>query len=110
MPEDWHIPLILMLLQEFRIKWMRDTVQGRFHRCLCTKDVVAQLSVVMDDGGRGGFLGTKLLSVAVNYQCCIAPPFQEYLFCLFMVMVSCRYRAFDPTLSPSSVSVTLHIN
>jgi len=57
-----------------------------------------------------GFLGTKLLSVAVNYQCCIAPLFQEYLFCLFMAMVSCRCRVFNLTLSPSSVSVALHIN
>jgi hypothetical protein len=59
---------------------------------------------------QGGSLGIKLLSVAVNHQCYIAPPFQDYLFCSFMVIVLRRYRVFDPTLSPSSASVALHIN
>ena len=70
-----------------------------------------QLSAVIDEaGGCSGFLAAKLLSVAASYQCCIVPPFQEYFFCIFMAMVSCRYKVFDPILLPStsmSVAYTL---
>ena len=48
--------------------------------------------------------------LAASRQCCIVPPFQEYFFCIFTAMVSCRYRVFDPTLLPStsmSVAYTL---
>ena len=40
--------------------------------------------------------------LAASCQRCIVPPFQEYFFCIFTAIVSCRYQVFDSTLLPST--------